>query len=79
MRAAAFKSVDTFMQCNGKHYSLRGVTMVIVEHPTESLPPPNLTGVFTMHRIAHDEAVTEPLVMAFKMIMRRKFLNRFSQ
>ena len=40
--------------------------------------PPDLAGVFTLPRIGHDETVTEPVVIAFQMIMHGKFLNRFS-
>ena len=55
------------------------VSIVVVEHPTEPLAPPDLAGASRVRRIGHDEAVAESLVIAFNMIMRGKFLDRFSQ
>ena len=63
---------------NGNDETLRGVTIGVVEHSTETFVPPNLASVFTLGRIADNEAVTESLVMAFEMIMRGKLFDRFS-
>ena len=60
-------------------HPLRGVAIVVVEHSTEPLAPPDLAGASHVRRIGHDEPVAESLVMAFKMIMRGEFLDRFSQ
>src|SRR5262249_48876956 len=59
--------------------SLRGVAIVVVEHSTESFTPPDLAGTSQVRRIGHDEPVAESLVMAFSVIMNRKFLDTFSQ
>src|SRR4051812_38686645 len=37
----------------GSHEPLRGVTIVIVEHSTESLAPPDLTGASRVRKIRH--------------------------
>ena len=45
----------------------------------ESVAPPDLTGASHMGQIGPDETITEPLVVAFKVIMCGEFLNRFPQ
>ena len=71
--------IDPFRQDTGKPLNLGGVSIVVVEHPTEPLAPPDRAGASRVRRIGDDQPVTESLMMAFKMIMRGKFLNRFPQ
>ena len=58
---------------------LRCLSIVVIQHSTEPLATLHLAGASRFRRIGQDQAVAEPLVIAFSVIMRGEFLDRFAQ
>src|ERR1700692_4678033 len=55
------------------------LAIVVIQHATQSLSPPYASSIRQVTRRGSDQAVAQPLVVAFVMIMRSEFVNRFAQ
>src|SRR3569833_3772701 len=72
---AAFRSVDPIHADHRYHETLCSVTMVIVQHPTESRAPLNRSCVSEVIPVRFDESVAQALVIAFLVIVGDEILN----
>jgi hypothetical protein len=53
--------------------------IVVIQHTAQSLAPPDCSRIRKVARFWNDQAVAQPLVIAFVMIMRNEFVNPFAQ
>jgi hypothetical protein len=58
--------------------SLRRGAVVVVEHATQSLAPPDCSALASMLFVRNDQSVAETLVISFTMIMLNEILNPFA-
>ena len=53
--------------------------MVVVQHPAQSLPSPDRSTMFRQTSLGSNEAVAEPLVIPFLMVMCHELPDRLPQ